>query len=49
MEYATQREFDDFRTETRDEIKFIRRLLIGTLGTAVLSSAFSSVVMVVFR
>jgi hypothetical protein len=36
------RAFVDFRTEMRDEIKWLRRLLIGTLASAVLGSVVSS-------
>jgi hypothetical protein len=36
------RNFIDFRTEMRDEIKWLRRLLIGTLASAVLGSIVSS-------
>jgi hypothetical protein len=37
------RAFMDFRTEMRDEIKWLRRLLIGTLVSAVAGSILSSV------
>lgn len=43
------RAFVDFRTETREEIKYLRRLLVGVLASAVLSSIFSSVFVVVTR
>ena len=36
------RAFDDFRQETRDTQKFTMRLVIGTLVSAVLGSAFTS-------
>lgn len=43
----TVRAFIDFREETRDEIKFLRRLLIGTLTSAVLASIGSSLFVVI--
>jgi hypothetical protein len=33
--YATRREFDDFRDETREELKWLRRFLIGVLISAI--------------
>ena len=45
--FATRREFDDFRVETRDELKFLRRLLIGTLTSAVLGAMASSLFVVI--
>jgi hypothetical protein len=37
----------DFRTEMRDEIKWLRRLLIGTLVSAVAGSLISSIFVLV--
>jgi hypothetical protein len=42
-------EFKDFREETRDEIKWLRRLIIGTLVSAVLGSIASSLFVVITR
>ena len=36
------RVFDDFRGETRDEIKWLRRWLVASLGTVVVTSIGSS-------
>jgi hypothetical protein len=36
------RSFVDFRQEVRDELKWLRRMLIGILASAILSSALSS-------
>jgi len=36
------RAFDDFRGETRDEIKWLRRWLVASLGTVVVTSIGSS-------
>jgi hypothetical protein len=36
------RAFDDFRNETRDQLKFITRLVIGTLCSAILAGVFTS-------
>jgi hypothetical protein len=33
--FATRREFDDFREETREELKWLRRFLIGVLVSAI--------------
>jgi hypothetical protein len=41
--------FVDFRSETRDEIKWIRRMLIGTLASAIIGSFFASTVAVIVR
>jgi hypothetical protein len=41
--------FIDFRAETRDEIKWIRRMLIGTLASAIIGSFFASTVAVIVR
>jgi hypothetical protein len=41
--------FIDFRSETRDEIKWIRRMLIGTLASAIIGSFFASTVAVIVR
>ena len=43
------RAFLDFREEMRDEVKWIRRMLIGVLVSAVLSSLVSSTFVVVTR
>ena len=37
------RMFLDFRTEIREEVKWLRRLLIGALCTAVIASIASSI------
>jgi hypothetical protein len=42
-------EYQDFRDETRDEIKWLRRLIIGTLASAVLGSIVSSLFVVITR
>jgi hypothetical protein len=42
-------EYKDFREETRDEIKWLRRLIIGTLVSAVLGSVASSLFVVITR
>jgi hypothetical protein len=47
--YATEREFDDFRDETREEIKWLRRFLIGVLAAAIGSNLLSSVFVAVTR
>jgi hypothetical protein len=36
------RAFDDFRQETRDQIKFVTRLVIGTLCSAILAGLLTS-------
>lgn len=36
------RAFDDFKTETRDQLKFITRLVIGTLCSAILAGVVTS-------
>jgi hypothetical protein len=36
------RAFDDFRQETRDQLKFITRLVIGTLCSAILAGIVTS-------
>jgi len=41
--------FVDFRAESRDEIKWIRRMLIGTLASAIVGSFFASTVAVIVR
>jgi hypothetical protein len=41
--------FIDFRAESRDEIKWIRRMLIGTLASAIIGSFFASTVAVLVR
>jgi hypothetical protein len=41
--------FVDFRAESRDEIKWIRRMLIGTLASAIIGSFFASTVAVIVR
>ena len=41
--------FIDFRAESRDEIKWIRRMLIGTLASAIIGSFFASTVAVIVR
>ena len=46
-EWVTQREFDDFRDTTRDDLRFLRNLLLGTLGAAILSGLFSSVFVII--
>lgn len=43
------RTFEDFRTETRDQYKFVVRLLIGTLTSAVLANLAAATIVVVFR
>ena len=43
----TWREFEDFRTTMREEYRFIRNLLLTTLGTALLSGVASSIFIVV--
>lgn len=43
------RDFVDFRDEVRDELKWLRRLLLGAMAAAILSSAISSVFVVVTR
>lgn len=42
-------DFTDFRDEVRDEIKWLRRLIIGTLASAVLGSIVSSLFVVISR
>jgi hypothetical protein len=39
-------EYQDFRDESRDEMKWLRRLIIGTLASAVLGSIISSLFVV---
>jgi hypothetical protein len=41
--------FIDFRAESRDEIKWIRRMLIGTLASAIIGSFFASTIAVIVR
>ena len=41
--------FQDFRAESRDEIKWIRRMLIGTLASAIIGSFFASTVAILVR
>jgi hypothetical protein len=41
--------FVDFRAESRDEIRWIRRMLIGTLASAIVGSFFASTVAVIVR
>lgn len=36
------RAFDDFRMETRDQLKFVTRLVMGTLVGAILGGALTS-------
>jgi len=43
------RMFQDFRTEMREEVKWLRRLLIGALCTAVVASIGSSIFAAVFK
>lgn len=38
------RAFDDFKGETRDQLKFITRLVIGTLCSAILAGLVTSVI-----
>lgn len=45
--YVTWREFEDFRTTMREEYRFIRNLLLTTLGAALLSGIASSIFVVV--
>jgi hypothetical protein len=47
--YATRREFDDFREETRDEIKWIRRFLIGVLLAGLGGNLVSALVSALIR
>jgi hypothetical protein len=46
---ATRREFDDLRSEIRDEIKWLRRMLVGTLTSAVMGSLVSAIFVVITR
>ena len=46
-QYVTWREFEDLRSTMRDEYRFIRTLLLTTLGAALLSGIASSVFIVV--
>ena len=41
------RTFLDFRAEVRDEIKWLRRMLVGTLASALLGALLSSVFVVI--
>jgi hypothetical protein len=43
------RTFLDFREETRDQYKFVIRLLIGTLVSAVLGNLAAASVVVIFK
>jgi hypothetical protein len=43
------RTFLDFREETRDQYKFVIRLLIGTLVSAVLGNLAAAAVVVIFK
>jgi hypothetical protein len=43
------RTFEDFRRETRDQYKFVIRLLIGTLVSAVLGNLAAAAVVVLFK
>ena len=45
-QYVTWREFEDFRATMREEYRFIRNLLLTTLGAALLSGIASSVFIV---
>ena len=40
-------DFKDFRDETRDELKFLRRLLFTVLGSAILAGLISSTLVAV--
>lgn len=40
-------DFADFRSETRDELKFLRRLLFTVLGSAILAGLLSSTLVAV--
>jgi hypothetical protein len=40
-------DFGDFRDETRDELKFLRRLLFTVLGSAILAGLISSTLIAV--